>query len=163
MLDRAITTAERVRFEGEGMTPGDVLWDSLDDVEEAMALWRAAQARLAATKEAARVAGEVVAGIIGNGGAFGYGDSVVRYKKGGKSVCIDPNGVIGLLTMRVKDDTVDLGDVVNPQYVKRSWMDDAVRDTFYEWVEDDEASLTIVPPGRVPKFLQHLGDGEVFQ
>ena len=107
-----------------------------------------------------RVASEQLASLLGEGGAVGYGDSVVRYKKRRTETCIDPERMIQYLTAQVKSDFVDLADVMNPQYMKRTWMDKAVRDTFYEW-EDGEPSLTITPADRVPRWLQNLHDGEI--
>jgi hypothetical protein len=157
----ALNRAENVRYEGDKLTPYDVDWDDIDDVNEAVDLWRYAQAQLVAAKQVERVASQVLAELIGDGGAVGYGDNVVRYKLGHKETCIDPDAMIQYLTAQVKSDFVDLADVVNPQYVKRSWMQQSVRDTFYEWQEDDAPRLTITPSDRVPKRLQNLNDGEV--
>jgi len=160
-VNLAMQTAKMVRTEGEKLTPEDVLFDEIDEIELAMALWRDAQTTLAAAKDVARVASEVVAGILGEGGAFGYGDSVVRHSKSTEEKCVDPRGFQAYLTMRVKDDSVDLADVLNPNNAKVGWMDEAVRTTFFEKTFGDP-KLAIVPRTRAPKFLVDLGDGEVF-
>lgn len=157
---RALDRAESVRFEGDKLTPSDVGWDDIDDIPEALDVWRHAKMQETAAKQVARVAGERLASLLGEGGAVGYGDSIIRYKKQRAERCIDPDRMIQYLTVQVKSDFVDLGDVVNPQYVKRSWMDPVVRETFYEW-EDKEPGLTVTPRDRAPKFLQDLKDGEV--
>jgi len=158
---QALETAHRVRYEGDKLTPTDVDWDTVDDIPEAVDLWRHAQAQLVAARQVERVASEVLAELLGEGGAVGYGDNVVRYKLGRKERCIDPHAMIQYLTAQVKSDFVDLADVVNPQYVKRSWMQKAVRDTFYEWEDDAAPRLTITPSDRVPRWLQNLNDGEI--
>ena len=157
----ALDTADMVRFEGDKLTPTDVDWERIDDVSEAVDLWRKANAQTIAARQVERVAAEVLAGLIGDGGAVGYGDTVVRYKLGRKETCYAPDQLIQYLTMQVKSDFVDLTDVVNPNYIKRSWMDKSVRDTFYEWNDDDAPRLTVTPSDRVPKWLQNLNDGEV--
>jgi hypothetical protein len=159
----ALETAHRVRFEGDKLTPTDVDWDTVDDVQEAVDLWRHAQAQLVAARQVERVASEVLAGLLGEGGAYGYGTNVVRYKLGRKERCYAPNEMIQYLTAQVKSDFVDLADVVNPQYVKRSWMAKAVRDTFYEWEDDAAPRLTITPLDKVPRWLQDINDGEIVQ
>ena len=157
----ALETAHRVRYEGDKLTPTDVGWDTVDDVQEAVDLWRHAQQQLAAARQVERVASEVLATLIGDGGAVGYGDNIVRYKLGRKETCYAPDQMIQYLTMQVKSDFVDLADVVNPNYIKRSWMEKSVRDTFYEWNDDDAPRLTITPLDKAPRWLQHLNDGEV--
>ena len=159
---RALDTADLVRFEGDKLTPADVDWDRVDDMDEAVTLWRFAQTQLVAARQVSKVASEQLASLLGEGGAYGYGDSVVRFKKKRTERCIDPERFIRYLTMQVKSDFVDLADVVNPSYAKRSWMDQAVRDTFYEWV-DGEPGLTVTPIDRVPKWLQGINDGEIVQ
>lgn len=163
-VNLAMTTAKMVRTEGEKLTPEDVLFDEIDDIELAMALWRDAQTTLAAAKDVARVSSEVVARILGEGGAFGYGDSVVRHSKSSSEKCIDPRGFVEYVTLRIRDDGIrhlDLGDVLNPNDAKVGWMDEAVRTTFFEKTFGD-SRLAIVPRSRAPKFLVDLGDGEVF-
>ena len=160
---RALDRAEGVRFEGDKLTPTDIDWDVVDDIPEAVDLWRRAQAQLVAARQVERVASEVLATLLGEGGAVGYGTNVIRYKLGRKETCYAPDQMIQYLTMQVKSDFVDLADVVNPTYIKRSWMDKSVRDTFYEWEDDDAPRLTITPIDKVPRWLQGINDGEIVQ
>jgi len=113
-----------------------------------------------AAKQVSRVAGEQLASLLGEGGAAAYGDSIIRYKKRRTERCIDPDGFTDYLTVEVKGDRVDLGDVLNPNQAKRTWMQPAVRETFFEW-EEGPAGLTITPLAKAPKWLQGLNDGEV--
>ena len=160
-IRRAMDTAASVRFEGDKLTQTDVDWDDVDDIQEAVDLWREAQSELAAARQVERVASEVLAGLLGEGGAVGYGTNVIRYKLGRKETCYAPDQMIQYLTMQVKSDFVDLADVVNPTYIKRSWMDKSVRDTFYEWEDDAAPRLTITPIDKVPRWLQGINDGEI--
>ena len=67
-VERALHIAGRVRFEGDKLTPEDLDWDDVDDIQEAVDLWRHAQAQLAAARQVERVASEVLATLIGDGG-----------------------------------------------------------------------------------------------
>ncbi len=148
------------QYEGERLTPQDCEWDAVDDVNVALDIWRQAKIQEAAAKQIARAAGERLAVLLGEGGAVGYGDSIVRYKMRRVEKCHDPEGFVDYLTHLVKTDDVHLGDVLNPDTAKRSWMEESVRDTFYEW-HDKEPGLDIVPKSKAPAWLQDLPDGEV--
>ncbi len=156
-----LDVAEMVRFEGDRLTPADCEWDTVDDVSVALDIWRQAKVQETAAIQVSRVAGERLAVLLGDGGAAAYGDSIVRYRMKRTERCHDPEGFTDHLTYLVKSGDVDLGDVLNPNLVKKSWMAESVRDTFYTWT-DDKPGLTIVPKDRAPRFLQHLTDGEVF-
>ena len=155
-----LDVAEQVRHEGEQLTPTDCEWDTVDDVNVALDIWRQAKIQEAAAGQITRAAGERLSVLLGEGGAIGYGDSIVRYRMQRVERCHDPEGFIDYLTLLVKTDDVHLGDVINPDAAKKSWMDDSVRDTFYEW-HDKEPGLTIVPKSKAPAWLQDLPDGEV--
>ena len=156
MLD----VAERFEGEGEGFTPTDFNLEDSDDLDEALALWRRAQRQARAAKVIVQVCGEVVAGLLGEGGAARIGPDIVRYQVGRTERCIDPDGFSAYTTAAIINGDVRLGDVFNPSYAKRSWMPTAVRDTFYEWVADVEPSLKVIPVDKSPKYLQALSDGE---
>ena len=156
MLD----VAERFEGEGEGFTPTDFNLKDVTDLDEALTVWRRAQRQARAAKTIVQVCGEVVAGLLGVGGAARIGPDIIRYQVGRTERCIDPAGMAAYTTNAIINGDVRLGDVFNPSYAKRSWMPTAVRDTFYEWVEDPEASLSVIPVDRAPKFLQALSDGE---
>lgn len=156
MLD----VAARVAYEGEPLTPEDLEIET-SDIAGALDLYGEAQRQAAAARAVVKATGTQLARLLGVGGAAGYGDSILRYKVGRKERCHDPAGVIAYLTDEISAGRVDLSDVVNPRYVKKAWMTPASRDTFYEWVDDDEPSLSMVPRSKAPKWLQDLGDGEV--
>ncbi len=155
-----LDVAEMVRFEGDKLTPSDCEWDSIDDVQVALDIWRQAEQQKLAAIQISRAAGEQLAALLGDGGAAGYGDNIVRYRMRRVERCHDPEGFADYLTHLVKTDDVSLGDVLNPNSAKKSWMAKSVRDTFFAW-EDLAPGLSIVPMSKAPKFLQHLGDGEV--
>ena len=155
-----LDVAEMVRYEGEQLTPQDCEWDTVDDVNVALDIWRQAKTQETAAKQIARAAAERLSDLLGEGGAAGYGDSIVRYKMRRVERCHDPEGFTDYLTHLVKTDDVYLGDVLNPNLAKKSWMVQSVRDTFFEW-RDDKPGLTIVPKDKAPKWLQGLEDGEV--
>lgn len=156
----ALDTAEMIRYEGDKLTPSDVNWDDVDDADEALELWRFAQMQKLAAAQVARVAAEQLAKLLKEGGAAAYGDSIVRYKKQRTEYCIDPRAFIQYLTMQVKSDFVDLTDVINPNNAKVSWMDKAVRQTFFDW-KNGEPALSITPREKAPLFLQTLNEGEI--
>ena len=160
-LKDALDVASLVRFEDDKLTPADLDWNLIDDVDEALDVWRHAKMQEAAAKQITRVAGQRLAELLGVGGAAGYGDSVIRYKLGWDERCTDPDGFVDYVTMLVKADDVDLGDVFNPNNAKKSWMGLSVRDTFFEKIDNDAPSLTVTPLDRAPKWLQHLNEGEI--
>ena len=157
-----LDTAQRIHVEGEPFTPDDMGIDDIVDIDEAVDVWRAADRQLRAAKQVKAAAGIQLASLLGTGGAAMIGDTVVRYKLGRTERCHDPDGFTAYCTNEIVERRVKLGDVINPSYAKKSWMDPAVRDTFYEWVDDEAPSLTETPRGKAPKFLQHLQDGDVF-
>ena len=157
---RALDRAESVRFEGDKLTPSDLNWDDIDDIPEALDVWRHAKMQETAAKQVARVAGERLASLLGEGGAVGYGDSIVRFKKKRTETCIDPDGASRYMEDELANGRVQLIDIVNPNYVKRSWMSEAARDTFYRW-ESGDAVVSITPRDKAPKWLANLKDGDV--
>ena len=157
----ALRVAEKTRYEDEPVTPCDIGIDDIVDIDEAIGVWRAADRQLAAARQIKAAAGEQLATLLGVGGAAMIGDTVVRYRLGRKERCIDPDGLAAYTMNELFERRVRLTDVANPAYLKKSWMDPAVRDTFFEWVDDQEPSLSETPRGKAPKFLQQLSDGDV--
>jgi len=157
MLD----TVEQIHTEGEPLSTEDLDLHTVDDALEMVELWRAAKRQADAARQVLTTCGTRLAELLGDGGAAAIGDNIVRYGLGRTEKCIDPEGVAAYLQQAVASGEVQVGDVVNPTYVKRSWMSDAVRDTFYQWVDDDAPKVTVVPRDRAPKFLLNLSDGEV--
>ncbi len=161
-ITQAIQTARRVHVEDEALTPEDIGIDDVTDVDEAIDLWREADQTLRALKAVKAAAGAQLATLLGDGGAVAVGDVIVRYRLGRKERCHDSDGLAAYATNELVERRVRLLDVTNPAYMKRGWMDTAVRDTFFEWVTDEHAALTETPRGKAPKFLQGLKDGDVF-
>ena len=156
----ALDIVERIHVEGEPVTPNDLGFDDYTDEQDAIDLWRRAKRQEAAAKLVAQAAGAQLASLLGEGGAARIGDRVVRYARKRTERCIDPDGAAAYITQKLSDGDVEFSEVVNPQYAKRAWMDDAARSTFYDWEDGDEA-LSDVALDRAPKFLQALEDGEV--
>lgn len=156
----ALEVAEKVHVEDEALQPGDVDLDQVQDVTDAVRCLRAAERQEAAAKAVLGAARQRVAEILGEGGAVRVGNTVVRFKRTSTERCIDPEGAAAFIGGEIAAGRVQLGDVVNPTYVKRTWMDQAVRDTFYERVEAENPTVTSTPIDRAPRFLQDLEDGQ---
>jgi len=157
----AVDVYRKTHVEGEKLTTSDLELDEIDDVHEAIRCWEDADDLMRAAKVVKAVAATRVGQLLGKDGAARIGDRIVRYRHVRSEKCIDPAGVIGYLTAEVKSDHVDLADVMNPQYIKRSWMIQAARDTFYEWNEAEEPTVAAVAVDRAPVWLQKLDDGDV--
>ncbi len=157
----AVDVYRKTHVEGEKLTTSDLELDQIDDVHEAIRCWEAADDLMRAAKIVKAVAAVRVGQLLGKDGAARTGDRIIRYRHVRSEKCIDPAGVVSYLTSQVKNDEVDLGDVMNPQYMKRTWMSQAARDTFYEWNEAEEPTVASVAVDRAPKWLQELGDGDV--
>ena len=70
-------------------------------------------------------------------------------------------GFTEYVTRQVAAGEVRLSAVFNPNQAKKSWMSEAVRDTFFEKVDNDEPGLVEIPVVKAPKFLQGLESGGV--
>ncbi len=149
----------RIHVEGEPLLPDDLGYDEIDDMDEAIDVWRRAQRYAHAAKLVADTAGVRLAELLGEGGAARIGDSIVRFRVKKTERCINPDGFAAFLTGEVKGDRVDIANVLNPNDAKRTWMSEATRDTFFEWHHDDHPSLTVTPIDKAPKYLQALEDG----
>lgn len=159
-----LATARRVGYEGEPLTPVDLGIDDVDDALEALAIFRQAVMQAEAAKAVREAAAVQLAKLLGKGGAARFGDQIVRYQKGWSERCIDPDGFAQAATAMIRQDppTLEFGKLVNPNSVRKTGMPPAMRDTFYEKRDDDEAKLQIVPRDRAPKFLLPLEEGAVW-
>ena len=157
-----LSIAEMTRYEGDKLTVEDLAFDLIDDIDTALDVWRNAQNQRTAARQVERVAAERLAVLLGDGGAVGFGGGVYRYTRGWSERCIDLDGFYDYTTQQVTLDEVRLSDVFNANNGKKSWMGDAVRDTFFERTRDDEPTLAYTPQSKVPKFLAHLGNGDIF-
>ena len=155
----ALRAASMIRHEGEPLTVEDLEWDDIDDMVEAVKIWRQACRQEQAAKQVRKVAATMLAGVLGEGGAVRYGDNIIRYRPVSKQICIDPDGAAEYMRQQIIDGELRVEQLVNPVYAKRSWMSDSIRDTFYERVQTDPA-LTVVPVNRSPAYLRDLKDGE---
>ena len=156
-----VDVVAKVHVEGEPVTTQDLGFDELEDVQAMVQVWREAKMHADAARVVLQTAGVRLAELLGQGGAAAIGDTIVRYTVKQTERCIDPDLFIAYVTDRVHTGDLDLGDVVNANYVRKSWMPSPVRDTFFEKIDDDVPSLVLVPRDRAPKFLQGLRDGEV--
>ncbi len=157
MLD----VVDKVHVEGEPITPEDLDLHELPNALEAVKVWRAAFRQKQLAEQVLKAAGIQLATLLGEGGAAVIGTTLVRYRKGVNEKCIDTEGFLGYVANEVAIGGVTLSAVFNPNYAKRTWMDKAVRETFFEKVIDPEPSLDVMPRDRGPAFLSYLQDGEV--
>ncbi len=151
----------KTHVEGEPLTTADVELDQIVDIGEAVRCWEEADALLAAVKAVKAVAAVRVGQLLGEGHATRSGDRILRYKVKRNERCIAPEAMIDYLTEQVDQGLVNLADVVNPNDLKRGWMTKAERETFYEWVPDNEPTVTATARDYAPKFLQELDEGQV--
>ncbi len=161
-VNECLEVARSMRYEGDKLTVTDLGFDLIDEIGTAVEVWRDAQTQTTAAKQVERVAAERLAVLLGDGGAVGFGGGVYRYRRGWSERCIDLGGFYRYLAYHVMNETVNLRDVFNANTSKKSWMSEATRDTFFERTRDDEPTLAYTPQSKVPKFLQHLTDGDIF-
>ena len=160
-VKECLDVAAMTRYEDDKLTVEDLRFDLIDNVGSAVEVWRDAQNQTTAARQVERVAAERLAVLLGDGGAVGFGGGVYRYKRGWSERCIDHNGFYDYVAVCVNEG-LSLARVFNADRAKKSWMGDAVRDTFFERTRDNEPTLAYTPQSKVPKFLQHLGDGDIF-
>ena len=156
--DQMLTVAER--HYPEHTTLYDLELDQVDDIDEALDLYRTSVRILRAAEQVRKATGERLAQLLGDGGAACYGTQIVRYKTGYTESLVDPDGFIEYVTKRIGSGEVRLAQVFNPNSAKVSWMNRTERDTFYIRIENDEPSLTDIPIDKAPKFLQDMSDGD---
>ena len=157
-LDRifaAIDLYDRIKDEGESVTVADLdlETETVDDVitlhRSAVRIRKAAQAVEAATAMQ-------LANTLGDGGAVRYGNTVYRYVRGWSEKVNDPGAFWAMLD---KFD-VRMADLFNPNSFRKAQLPEAVRDTAFTRIRDEEPSLKAEWIDKVPVFLQELEDGD---
>jgi hypothetical protein len=158
-----LTVAERVGYEGEPITPEDLDLDLIDDPQDALGMYRRAVMQRQAATAVEHAAGQRLAELLGEGGAARYGDNIVRYHRGWRERCIDPAGFWDGVALLASAGELRARDLFNPNVAKKSAMPKALRDTFFDRVQNPDPVLTISAADRAPKFLQALDDGDVWK
>ncbi len=151
----AILAYDRYRDEGETVTVTD-LDLQVDTVDEAITLHRTAVRRRKAAAAVEAATGIQLAGLLGDGGAVRYGNTVYRYGRGWVERVNDSGAFWAMLD---KFD-VRISDLFNPNTVRKGQLPEAIRDTAFTRIRDKEPSLKAEPVDRVPLFLQELEDGD---
>ncbi len=155
MVYDAVEAYERLRDEGETVTVDDLDLVSAV-VDDAITLHRSAVRirRAAAAVEAATAV--QLAGVLGDGGAVRYGDTVYRYGRGWSEKVNDSGAFWAMLD---KFD-VHMADLFNPNTVRKGQLPEAVRDTAFTKTRDKDPSLKAVTGDYIPAFLEDLEDGD---
>lgn len=149
-------------FEGEPLTEDDLGVTDVEAPELALTLYHQAVRQAAAAAAVVKALGGVLARTLGEGGAARYGNTIVRYKLGGKESMVGEPADFWDALARLEDEgLVRVRDLFNPNDARRTPMPQAVRDTFYRWQANDAPSLASMPLDRAPGFLQGLDEGEV--
>ena len=156
-----LKVVETTWHEDEPYTPNDLGLDDLTDPVEAVIVWGNADRQLQAARKVRDTVGQVVATLLGEGGAAALGDTIVRYQRGWDERCTDPEGFDQYMTGEIVAGEMTVGDLVNPNDVKRSALTEAARSTFYQRDRKPEPSITTMPRHKAPKFLQGLESGSV--
>jgi hypothetical protein len=158
-----LTVAERVGYEGEPLTPEDLDLDAIEDPTDALDVYRRAVRQRQAAAAVEHAAAQRLAELLGEGGAVRYGDNIVRYQRGWRERCIDPAGFWDGVALLESAGEVKVRDLFNPNDVKKTPMPKALRDTFFDRTRNDDPTLTVGPVDLAPKFLQALGDGDIWK
>ena len=158
-----LTVAERVGYEGDPLTPADLDLDLIDNPQDALDVYRRAVRQRQAAAAVEHAAGQRLAELLGEGGAARYGDQIVRYQRGWRERCIDPNGFWDGVALLESADELRVRDLFNPNTSKKAAMPQALRDTFFDRVQNPDPVLSVTPADRAPKFLQALGDGDIWK
>ena len=155
LVEDAIHAYDQIWMEGESVTVDDL--DLVTDVvDDAITLHRAA-VRLRKAAAAVEAATAVqLAGVLGDGGAVRYGDTVYRYGRGWSEKVNDSGAFWAMLD---KFD-VRMSDLFNPNSVRKGQLPEAIRDTAFTKTRDADPSLKAVPVDRIPDWLGDLEDGD---
>ena len=151
----AINTYGLLYDEGDSVTVADLDLET-EVVDEAITLHRdAVRTRKAAAAVEAATAVQL-AGVLGDGGAVRYGNTVYRYGRGWSEKVNDPGAFWAMLD---KFD-VHMSDLFNPNTVRKAQLPEAVRDTAFTKTRDEEPSLKAVTGDYIPVSLEDLEDGD---
>ena len=149
-------------YEGDPPTEDDLRVADVEAPELALDLYHQAVRQAAAAAAVKKVMGGVLARTLGEGGAARYGNTIVRYKVGGKETMVGEPADFWAALARLEDEgLVRVRDLFNPDAALKTPMPRAVRDTFYQWHPNDAPSLASMPLDRAPGFLQGLDEGDV--
>ncbi len=151
----AMEAYERLKDEGESVTVADLELDT-HSVDQAITLHRSAvRIRKAAAAVEAATAIQL-ADVLGDGGAVRYGNTVYRYTRSWKESVNDPGAFWAMLDKF----NVRISDLFNPNSVRKGQLPEAIRDTAFTRIRDEEPSLKAVPVDKIPVFLEELEDGD---
>ncbi len=151
----AIDVYAMIADEGDSVTVADLDLET-EVVDQAITLHRSA-VRLRKAAAAVEAATAVqLAGVLGDGGAVRYGNTVYRYGRGWSEKVNDSGAFWAMLD---KFD-VHMSDLFNPNTVRKAQLPEAVRDTAFTKTRDEEPSLTAVTGEYIPAFLEDLEDGD---
>lgn len=153
---------DKVAYEGEPITTDDLGINEVEDVMDAVAIYRDAYIQYRSAAAVLATCGKRLAMLLGKGGAARIGGNIVRFKTPSKEYCIDKEGFAKYLHMQITGGHHRIDQMFNVDSVRKSWMSDAERATFFTREWGKEPTLTTGPRDRAPQFLQHLEDGDVF-
>lgn len=151
----AINLYDLVKDEGESVTVDDVDLET-DLVDDAITLHRASVRIRKAAQAVEAATATQLAGVLGDGGAVRYGNTVYRYARGWTEKVNDPGAFWAMLD---KFD-VRMADLFHPNTVRKGQLPEAIRDTAFTRIRDEEPSLKAELVDRVPAFLEDLEDGD---
>ncbi len=151
----AIDVYAMIADEGDSVTVADLDLET-ESVDQAITLHRdAVRLRKAAAAVEAATAVQL-AGVLGDGGAVRYGNTVYRYARGWKETVNDTGAFWAMLD---KFD-VHMADLFNPNTVRKAQLPEAVRDTAFTKTRDEDPSLKAVTGDYIPVSLEDLEDGD---
>ncbi len=156
LIFEAIEWYEMLKDEGDTVTVDDIDILATEKVDDAISWHRTAvRIRKAAAAVEAATATQL-AGVLGDGGAVRYGDTVYRYGRGWSEKVNDSGAFWAMLD---KFD-IRMADLFNPNTVRKAQLPEAIRDTAFTKTRDADPSLQAVTGDRIPLFLEDLEDGD---
>lgn len=154
-IDDAIEAYDRLKDEGDTVTVADLDLET-ETVDDVITLHRAA-VRIRKAAQAVEAATAVqLAETLGDGGAVRYGNTMYRYVRGWK----EPVNDVGAFWAMLDKFDVHMADLFNPNNVRKAQLPEAIRDTAFTLIRDEEPSLKAWPIDKVPAFLEDLEDGD---
>lgn len=156
LILEAIEWYNMLKDEGETVTVDDIEILATESIDDAMTTHRTAVRIRKAADAIEKATAIQLSGLLGDGGAVRYGDTVYRYVRGWKESVNDPGAFWAMLD---KFD-VHMADLFNPNTVRKGQLPEAVRDTAFTRKRDKDPSLTAVTGDGIPAFLEELEDGD---